>query len=523
MCPSGAFYYMNKQTGINFIAQAIAFAINFCVSFFLTPFIIENIGVEANGYVTLANSFVDYATLFTIAINSMTGRYITIKLHQNKLEEANKYLSSVIFANAFMSFVFSLIFAFVVIFLDKILNISQAALNDTKILFAFIFLNFVITLFASTFSISAFATDRLDKTAATNARGSIIRGAALVICYTFFRPYTFYVGIATLLQGGNYLISHIIYKHRLTPELQIKKKYFDFACIKELVSSGIWNSISRLSTILTTGLDLLIANLFVGGVAMGVLNVSKTPSNVIIALFSTLASIFAPQLTISYANNNTEEMKKQLVFSIKLLAVFSSIPIGIFVGLGKAFFSLWVPSQDAAILHILTLITCSSLIFALPLEPLYNIFTVSNKIKVPSIALVLFSAASAATILIGINFVNGENEKLIFIVAVSAFFSIIRVLTFLPIYGAKCLNFKHSIFYKVILRNLAAVIMLIIISVAVNHFFTINTWLGLILACGIIAILGLVANALTLFSKEELQRLLSIAKRYIGKILVRSK
>ena len=74
---------MNKQTGINFIAQVMAFAINLCVSFFLTPFIIENIGAEANGFVGLANNFMEYAQLFTIAINSMAGRFITIKMHQN--------------------------------------------------------------------------------------------------------------------------------------------------------------------------------------------------------------------------------------------------------------------------------------------------------------------------------------------------------------------------------------------------------------------------------------------------------
>lgn len=71
-----------KQTGINLIAQVIAFGINLGISFFLTPFIVEKIGVEANGFVSLANNFVEYAQLITISINSMAGRFITIKLHQ---------------------------------------------------------------------------------------------------------------------------------------------------------------------------------------------------------------------------------------------------------------------------------------------------------------------------------------------------------------------------------------------------------------------------------------------------------
>ena len=64
---------MNKQTRVNFIAQVISFAINICISFFLTPFIIKNIGIEANGFVTLANNVVEYAQIFTLAINSMAS------------------------------------------------------------------------------------------------------------------------------------------------------------------------------------------------------------------------------------------------------------------------------------------------------------------------------------------------------------------------------------------------------------------------------------------------------------------
>ncbi len=503
---------MNKQTGINFIAQAIAFAINFCISFFLTPYIIENIGVEANGFVTLANTFVDYATLFTVAINSMAGRFITIKIHQKNNYEASKYFTSVIFANIFFSIAFVVVFTFIILFLEKILNISPESLTDIKILFIFVALNFIVTLFASSFSISAFATDRLDKSALVNARGCVLRAAMLVLCYSFFRPYTFYVGIATLIQGINYLISHMRYRRKLTPELLIRRSYFDFSCIKELLVSGIWNSVSKLSTILSSGLDLLIANLFIGGVAMGVLNVSKTASNVIILLFGTLANIFVPQLTIAYANNNFAEIKKQLVFSVKILALFSSIPAAILIGFGDAFYSLWVPSQDSVLLHLLTSITFVGLAFTLPLEPLYNVFTVSNRIKPASIALIIFSTASILTTFIGLNFIHDQNERLIFIVAVGAFYTALRALSFLPVYSAKCLNFKPGTLYPVILRNIVAALLLIAISVTASSFFVIDSWFGLIVACIAIAVIGLFTGTATLFNKDEIHQLLAVIK-----------
>lgn len=506
---------MNRQTGINFIAQIIGFAVNLCISFFLTPFIITNIGVEANGFVTLANTFVEYAQLFTVAINSIAGRFITIKIHQKKIDDANKYFTSVVFANIMLSTVFSVVFAFIILFLEKLLNISGSSVADIKLLWAFIAANFIMSLFASIYSVSTFITDRLDKTAISNARGSLLRAITLVICYTFFRPYAFYVGIATLVLGANNLFSHMLYKKKLVPDLRVSRSSFDFNCIKELVASGIWNSISKLSSILSSGLDLLITNLLVSGVAMGVLNVSKTVSNIVLSLFGMLSAIFAPQLTIAYAKNDFDEMKKQLISSVKLLGLFSGIPIAILIGFGKQFYGLWVPSLDASLLHLLTVITCFNLIFALPLEPLYNIFTVRNKIKISSIALICFSLASILTVFIGLSFIEGENAKIIYIASVGAFYNVLRLLTFLPIYGAKCLDFKPSTFYPVIIKNILSVVILSVIAIAINLAVEINSWLALIGCCVIVGVVGLVVNLLVLFTKQEIDSLKSKAVQFV--------
>lgn len=494
---------MNKQTGINLIAQVISFTINFCISFFLTPFIIEHVGVEANGFVTLANNFVDYAQLFTLAINSMAGRFITISIHQKNYEDANKYFTSVVFANLFLSVIFTVVFAVVILFLDRFLNISQGMVTDIKILWTFIAANFIVTLLGSTFSISTFITDRLDKTAIANIRSILLRAGTLVLCYTLFPPYTFYVGIATLVWGLNNVLSHIHYKRVLVPELQTKRQYYDFAYVKELLSAGIWSSVSKLSTILSSGLDLLITNLFVSGVAMGVLNLSKTFSNVVLSLFATIAYIFAPKLTIAYAQNNYPEMKRQLISSVKLLALFSSIPIAILLGFGRVFYELWVPMEDSGILYTLTAITCLNLVFSLPLEPLYHIFNVRNKIKISSIALIIFSTVSLLTIFIGIRFIHSENAKIIYIASVGAFYNVLRLVTFLPIYGAKCLDFKLTTFYPIILLNVLSTCLLSALAIAANALIRVDSWIVFIAVCAATAVVGIIVNFFVLFSSGE--------------------
>ena len=85
----------NQQLVVNMSASVIAYGVTFVISFFLSPYIVESIGVEANGFISLANSFVSYASLITIALNSLAGRFITISIVEGDERSANKYFSSV--------------------------------------------------------------------------------------------------------------------------------------------------------------------------------------------------------------------------------------------------------------------------------------------------------------------------------------------------------------------------------------------------------------------------------------------
>ena len=495
---------MKKQTIINLIAQTMAFGINLCISFFLTPFIVEKIGVEANGFVSLANNFIEYAQIITVAINSMAGRFITISLHQQENNKANKYFTSVFICNLVMSIFLSIVSSVVIVFIKDIVNISPEILVDVKILWSFIFANFILSLFTSIYNVSTFVKNRLDLSALCNIKGYLIRIFVLLFCYLILDVHVWYIGLALFLMGIYNLIKNIYYSKKLTPELKIKKIFFDINSILELVKAGIWNTLTKLSSIFSSGLDLLITNIFISGTAMGIMSLSKTIPTVILSLFGTLSSIFAPGITISYAKKNNSHIKSLLNESIKILGIFASIPLSILICFGKEFYSLWAPTQDAILLYNLTLITCANLIFCLPLEPLYNIFTVTNKIKISSIALIIFSSLSIGTTFILLNFLTlNENMKMFIILGTSSFYNIIRVLTFLPIYSAKCLNFKLNSFYRVILINTLSVFLLVILGFSIKAFIVIDTWTKLIFVCIIVCILGLLVNSMIVLTKDD--------------------
>ena len=59
-----------------------------------------------------------------------------------------------------------------------------------------------------------------------------------------------------------------------------------------MISSGIWNTITRLGNILSGNLDLLIVNLYLSATDMGILAISKMIPNLLNTITGILASIF---------------------------------------------------------------------------------------------------------------------------------------------------------------------------------------------------------------------------------------
>lgn len=498
---------MSKQSAINLIAQIVMFGVNLCISFFLVPYITEVIGVDAYGFVGLANDFVSYAQIITIAINSMASRFITIKIHEGNKEEANKFYSSVVIANIILSVILGIIGIIFVMFMQYFVNIPGDLLLDVKLLFALMFANFIISILTSTFSVATFCTNKLYLTSIKTIISQILRVIILLGAFLLLKPSVFYIGIAAVASTAYLGYCNYRYSKILTPDLIISKDYFSIKYIKILITSGIWNTFSKLSSILSSGLDLLISNIFIGSASMGIISVSKTIPNTILNAFGTITSVFTPELTISYAKKDTENMKKQLLFAVKLLGLFSAIPMTILFAYGREFYTLWVPEQNTTLLYFLTCVSILGLCISLPLEPLWNIFTVTNKVKNSSLFLFVNSALTIIIVFILLNFFENPLIRMFIIVSVSVCFSIIRSLTFLPLYGAKCINIKLTTFYPTILKNLLVILISTIISFGIKQILHINSWMTLIVAAILTSIISIMISLFFTTTKDERKKI----------------
>ena len=509
----------SRQIMLNMAASMLSTLVSLAISFVLSPIIIEKLDFEAQGFMTLATDFVSYANIAAMALNSMAGRFITVSLTKGDLKKANEYFNSTMYANmGIVGFLF-IPSVLIVLFLDKLINISPALMADVKILFALTFINFFITIVSTTFSTATFAANRLDLQALRSIESQFIRMGILMLTFFLLPIHISYVALASLLQTSYLCITYIHYTKKLLPDIHVSREYFSLSSVLEILSSGIWNTVMRAGQTLTNGLDILITNLLIGEKEMGYVSTSKMIVISIDTLYETIAAVFTPSLTISFAKDDKEEMLSDLKSAMKLTGFFANIPLCFVIAFGLTFYTVWLPktttNDELVIIYILTLLTMSGTIVGGAISPLFNVYTVVNKLKWNSIITLLMGVMN--TIIV---FILLETTPLsVFAVAgVSSALGIIKNLTFTPMYAAHCLNVKKSTFYPVIIRYIVVSGVMAALFIGFEKLIPVYyNWGYIILSVFACGIAGCIINLLFLFEKKERAMFWDVLGRLIKK------
>lgn len=504
---------LNKtQIVMNMLFSIVAFVLNLGISFFITPYITEQFGVDAYGFVKLANDFANYASVLSIALNSMASRFIMIEFAKGNTAQAKRYYSSITLANIILTAILMLPALICVVYVDKLLEVPAVLLFEVKLTFAITFATFLLNLCMTTFSNCFYLTNRLDKSAVRDALSNIIRVIATIFLLVVIKPRISYVALGTFISTIFVSVYNIYYTRKLTPELRFSLKDFDLKKLIQVLSSGIWNSITRMSQIFSSGLDLLMTNLLVGATEMGYLSVAKTVPNVLVSFNATIANVFSPNLMILYANGEKEQLKKMAKMSMKFMCLFVSIPNAILISMGKEFFTLWVPGQPADLINILSILTIINSCITGPLQPLYQIFTITNKVKQSSIVMIIYGFVSVAVTYICLQ----VTDLGIYAVAgVSLIGSVIVALVYHLPFAAIYIGFSWYTFFPEVFKSIISLLVVTIIGVCINYIFALDTW-GMWFVCAILtAIIGVFANYLLILSRTERAYLISIVKSKI--------
>lgn len=499
-----------KQLSVNLIANIASYSVNIVISFFLTPYLIRVLGKEAYSFYPIANNFVQYMSIITIALNSMASRFITIEIAKKNMHRANVYFSSVFYSNIVLSAFLLIPMSASVIFLDKLLNIPLDLVVSIKILFLLVFISMLINILSSVFSIAVFAKNRIDLRSLADIIHSFLKLILYVVLFYLFVPNIIYVGvISVVLAIVTYLI-HLGYTKKLLPDIKISSKYFELKSVMEILSSGIWNSVNQIGSALMFSLSIVYCNVLISTEAGGEYSIIQTIPNFINGIISTLAAVFIPSVTQTYATKSTAEVIDEIKMSQKIMGVITNVPIVVFMVIGMDFYKLWVPGENALRLHILSILSIFHLLFIGVTWTVSNLNTVLNKVKVPALYLIGSGVVNFFLVMVLTKFTNlgvyaVPLSSAIILVAWAAFF--------IPLYPCKVLKIKWNTFYPAIYKMIISSAIIFILVGGLRYLIDIHSWVGLIAFCAIGGCIGLGVNLYVVLNKAERKHYLNAFRK----------
>ena len=490
----------NKQSLISLGTSLMSALLNMCIGFFISPVIVRDLGVEANGFAQLANNFVSYASLLTIAINAMAGRFTTIAYHRGEKEKAEKYYTSAMVGNL-LSIAVLIVPAIVLIFnIGSVVRIQTTTITDVQILFSLTFLSFFSSNIQSVLNISTTVKNKQYLSNTMIMIGAVTRIAILLILFNFFEIQLYYISLAAwivsiLLVAGYYGI-----KQRLLPEIHFDMVNFDLTAMKEMLGSGTWSVVNKCGNLLMTGFDLLLTNILIGSVEMGVLSVAKTIPTNIISIAATLSWNWNPKMTKEYANNDIPQMLKTVDLSAKVSSIIISVPTMTFCVFAPQFYSLWMPTQDPVVLSILSFLSLTAYTILVGTSSVYNIFSITNKLKFNSLTYV---GGAVVSIVVSIICVKYTSLGIYAVAGISSIIVIIRNLIFLLPYAAKTIGLKWYTFYKYVLFDGACSIIVAAVAFVVKLFIPMDSWIMFLLSCCLVGVISMFLLCLIMMKNEQ--------------------
>ncbi|HNY00934.1 MAG TPA: hypothetical protein PKG48_00010 [Bacteroidales bacterium] len=488
------------QLAINLAANVTAFAIQLGINFFFTPYLVNTLGKEAYSFFPLANTITGYAGIITIALNSMASRFITFRIQQNDPAGANIYFNSVLAGNTFIALLLAVPSVLSVIFLEHLLNVPPAVLFQVKVLFGLVFAGSLISIVTSVYGVATFARNRLELSSMRNAESNVIRVAVLILLFSAFTPSISYIGIANLVVAMFLAFMNMRYTRKLLPEITIAHRFFRMDAVKELTASGVWNSVNQLSNILMSGLDLLIANIFLGAAASGEFAIAKTVPMFFQSFIAVMVSVFVPELMILYAQGKMSEFRTSLSRSMKFMQILLSIPMGFLVVFGDTFFNLWVPGQDSGMLHLMTFLIILPMVVTTSIETVFHVYTITNKLRIPALALLITGIVNVTLMLAAVRYTS---LGILAIPLIGLATGLIKHLTFTPIYAAHVLKEKKTTFYRPILQGFLDFSLVALAAYGARLLLHPASWITFIAAFLITSVVALGANILVTLNRQE--------------------
>lgn len=508
-----------KATLINIFAALITLGVQMFISFWLSPFVVGKLGEEAYGFINLANNFVSYASLLSVAINSMACRFISVEYNSSHLKRSKSYFCSVFFANCFL---YGIIIILSILFIRKIelvINISSKLVSQVKVTFLLSFINMGVSLIGTVYTAATFSTNQMHYNSLIQILSNVVKSILIFGFFSILPAKIYYLSVATLIAGIIIFIANYFVTKRLFKDFKIEKSLFDFGKVKILLKSGFWILISNISNLLLNGLDLLFSNWFISSALMGRLSLAKQIPLALSNALGVFSNIFSSALTKVFASDGESSLIDEANGQLKILTVFFTVPYAGIIVFGRRFLELWLSHIEYTAsqyneIYILMILVLLDIIISTYMYSIHSIFIAMDKVKIYSLILLVSSIISICVTLVLLNFTN---MGVYAIAGTSTFVLGFTHGVIVPGYAAKLLNRTVWLFGKSELKSWTLLGIISVLFIVMKQFMTFSNWRTFLANIVIAGTSGYILTFISVFNKHEKYEIINLVKKKIKK------
>lgn len=387
---------MMKRNKVSLKANAFSnwflLAINVGIGFFLTPFIINNLGNSRYGIWTLVNSVIGYYGIINLGVGSAVTRYIALytgKKDSGAINEIASTTFAMFTVTATIVTGFSLLFAGV--FAD-FFNVDEFQKNEFVNTIIILGITTGVTFISNVFT--AILTSR-EHYISVNFFGCILTLTRAILIVVLVHNGFCITGVAfaTLVVSILQLIIKLTLYNYLLPDIKISFKSIKRNTLKILVLYGGITTIIQIADILRINIDSLVIGRFLTLETVGIYGIAALLLRYMAKVIISGVSVLNPRFSNLAGSGDLNEQRRLLFKSLQL-ASFISFGMTLFaIAFGPRFIVFWVGKEFAEASYVLIIVS-AAYAFDLAQSPSIALLYAKNKHKYYAFYIILEGAAN---------------------------------------------------------------------------------------------------------------------------------
>lgn len=450
---------------------------NIAIGIFLTPFFIETLGIAAYGIIPLATSLIGYIGLLTNSLNSAVSRHLTIDMQRSDDEQANRTFNSALFGITKLILAMVPIVLVVSFFAPSLFGVPSAHVMDATWLFVGIGLAFLIRSWSSSFSVTLYASNRLDLINIINLTNVVVQIVSIVALFAVSAPSLASIGVSYLLGAVIATAATVVMYGRMNERLSIKYGCYEGRKFREMAQMGSWIIVNDIGALLLLNIDLLVVNYLYGNAVGGEYAIAFQWVGLLRGLAGTFISILGPIILIAYADRQRERIIALSKSAVKLTGIGIALPVGLLCGFAPLVLTLWVGAEFADLAPLMIFLT-SHLVINTAVMPLFQINVAFNKVRLPAIVTLV---TGAGNVVLAFALAVHAGWGMYGVAAAGLITLTLKNIVFTPIYSSMVLGVPRSTFYPEVMPGAIAAVLIATTSLISSMFISIDSLVTLIL------------------------------------------